>query len=207
MSTSKRTILDFGFDPEQNEHHFVVHIPRAVKKDITIHELHNYEEDLSIEGLEANFVGPDATGKVILNRGKWDAIRNVVRVEFNQRMRQSGARPNTWKQGINHLHRLFGKELMVLAWAIEDAEPTTIPQAVENWLGLKPEERWWLYTMTNAATGHALRGRNRGWRKALRFALTENPVPEGRYTQSLLDDEAKLQFVAEEQELYGRSPE
>ena len=30
--------------------------------------------------------------------------------------------------------------------------------------------------MTNAATGHALHGRNTGWRKAVRFALTENPV-------------------------------
>jgi len=207
MSTSKRSIIDFGFDPLQNEHHFVVHIPKAAKKDITIHELHDHDEDLSIEGLEANFVGPDATGKVILNRAKWDAVRNVVRVEFNQRMRQLGGKPSTWKQGINRLHRLFGKELMVLAWAIEDAEPTTIPQACENWLGLKPEERWWLYTMTNAATGHALRGRNRGWRKALRFALTENPVPEGRYTQSLLDDESKLQFMEEEQELYGKQKE
>ena len=32
--------------------------------------------------------------------------------------------------------------------------------------------------MTNAATGHALHGRNKGWRKAVRFALTENPVVE-----------------------------
>lgn len=49
---------------------------------------------------------------------------------------------------------------------------------MHNWLGLVPEERWWLYTMTNAATGHAIKGRNKGWRKAVRFALTENPVVE-----------------------------
>jgi hypothetical protein len=30
--------------------------------------------------------------------------------------------------------------------------------------------------MTNAATGHAVHGRGKGWRKAVRFALTENPV-------------------------------
>jgi hypothetical protein len=30
--------------------------------------------------------------------------------------------------------------------------------------------------MTNAATGHALSGRGKGWRKAVRYALTENPV-------------------------------
>ena len=30
--------------------------------------------------------------------------------------------------------------------------------------------------MTNGATGHAITGKNKGWRKAVRFALTENPV-------------------------------
>ncbi len=32
--------------------------------------------------------------------------------------------------------------------------------------------------MTNVATGHAINDKNRGWRKAVRFALTENPVME-----------------------------
>ena len=32
--------------------------------------------------------------------------------------------------------------------------------------------------MTNAATGHAVQGRNKGWRKAVRYALTENPVSD-----------------------------
>ena len=30
--------------------------------------------------------------------------------------------------------------------------------------------------MTAAATGNCVTGRNRGWRKAVRYALTENPV-------------------------------
>ena len=70
----------------------------------------------------------------------------------------------------------FGKELVLLAWAIEDADPGRVQTAVANWLGLKPEERWWLYTMTNAATGQALAGRNVGWRVAVRYALCENPI-------------------------------
>jgi hypothetical protein len=69
-----------------------------------------------------------------------------------------------------------GKNLCFWAWAIEDADPAKIPKAIRNWRGLAPEERWWLFTMTNAATGHAVTGRNRGWRKAVRYALTENPV-------------------------------
>jgi hypothetical protein len=70
----------------------------------------------------------------------------------------------------------LGKELTVLAWAIEDAGPSTVSTAIANWQGLAPKERWWLYTMTAAATGNYLAGRGRGWRKALRYALTENPV-------------------------------
>jgi hypothetical protein len=48
--------------------------------------------------------------------------------------------------------------------------------ALKNWLGLFREERWWLSTMTNVATGQALNHRGIGWRKAVRYALTENPV-------------------------------
>ena len=58
----------------------------------------------------------------------------------------------------------------MLAWAIEDADPSTVPTAIANWQGLAPEERWWLYTMTAAATGNYLVGRGRGWRKSLCYA-------------------------------------
>jgi hypothetical protein len=68
--------------------------------------------------------------------------------------------------------------MMVLLWAIEDSDPSVISTAVRNWKGLLPEERWWLYTMTNAATGEI--HDKKGWRKALRFALCENPVVERR---------------------------
>ena len=51
-----------------------------------------------------------------------------------------------------------------------------IPTAIRNWMGLQPEERWWLYTMTNASTGGI--NDKKGWRTALRYALCENPVNE-----------------------------
>jgi hypothetical protein len=72
--------------------------------------------------------------------------------------------------------RLYGKELVLLAWSIEDADPALIPIAIRNWQGLVPQECWWRFTMTCAATGRAEHGRNRRWRKAVRFALTEDPV-------------------------------
>ena len=198
-NTLGKNFLGFGFDSAQSQHHFVVFIPSAAKTKIVIHEMQAYDEGMSEEALHMNFLGPEATGKVMLDRLKWDRIEHFLRIEFNHRLKTmaGAAKSIRWEKGMNYVHRLFGKELMVLAWAVEDAEPAAIPQAVENWLGLRPEERWWLYTVTNAATGHPTLGRGKGWRKALRYALTENPIPEGRYTQPLLDDE-KLTLFQEE---------
>ena len=114
--------------------------------------------------------------RAVLPRVKWNAIADEVRVEFNRRLKKEGLPAGRWKTGGNPLARLLGKELTLLAWAVEDADPTLVPAAVRNWLGLAPEERWWLFTMTAAATGHAVHGRGRGWRKAVRYALSENPV-------------------------------
>ena len=63
-----------------------------------------------------------------------------------------------------------------------------IPTAIRNWKGLMPEERWWLYTMTNASTGHIKD--KKGWRIALRYALCENPIEENpqRSIFDLLDE-------------------
>jgi len=122
----------------------------------------------------------EAEGKLraVLARAKWNAIADEVRVELNKRLKQDGLKSGSWKTGTNPVSRLLGKELVLLAWAIEEADPALIPAAVKNWLGLVLEERWWLYTMTSAATGHAVQGRNNGWRKAVRYALTENPVSD-----------------------------
>jgi hypothetical protein len=118
----------------------------------------------------------DAKMRVVLPRLKWDEISEATKAEFNRRLREDGEPTGQWQTGQVPVARLFGKELVLLAWAIEDADPAEIPTAIRNWRGLAPEERWWLFTMTNAATGHAVTGRNKGWRKAVRYALTKNPV-------------------------------
>jgi hypothetical protein len=66
--------------------------------------------------------------------------------------------------------RLLGKELCVLAWAVESMAMENIPIAVRNWLAMRPEERWWLYGMAAMNTG-GLGDGNKGWRLALRHAL------------------------------------
>ena len=170
--------LGFGFLPEQTEHHFVVTVPQRLREEVSITEHLQFDRDGAYTPPSLGTGLQDAKLRVVLPRPKWTAIADEARVEFNRRLKKQGHPTSRWKRGANPLMRLLGKELTLLAWAIEDADPALIPTALKNWLGLAPEERWWLFTMTNAATGHALHGRNKGWRKAVRFALTENPVVE-----------------------------
>jgi hypothetical protein len=127
-------------------------------------------------GVRAGVDGlPEELLRVRLERAKWSAIAEDVKRTFNERLKELGLTPSRWSTGENKVERLLGKELCILAWAIETASDELVPVAVKNWSGLKPEERWWLFTVTAAATGRA-EDRDIGWRKALRFALTENPV-------------------------------
>lgn len=179
MSTSSP--IDFGFDPADSQHHFVVLIPRSKREEVKVFELATYDEELTEEGLEQRFIGQDVLGKARLTHKRWAEVQGPLRAEFAQRLRALGQRKRPgWQVGINRLHHHLGKELTVLAWAIEEVGGSHLDLAVHNWRALRPEERWWLYTMTNAATGHPERGRGVGWRRALRYALAESPAQEPR---------------------------
>ena len=177
-STIKDPILGFGFSVDRTEHCFIVTIPASKSKDaeVIISE-HFHWQPQPDETVAVSFNDEDRLLKARLKRMIWEQIEEEIKAEFNRRLRAMGIKTGRWlKKGQVPIDRTLGKELTLLAWALEDADPALIPSAIRNWLGLAPEERWWLYTMTNAATGHALKGRNKGWRKAVRFALTENPV-------------------------------
>ncbi len=127
-------------------------------------------------------------------------IKEPLQKEFNKRLKKYNLNIGRWSNGRVPVDRLLGKEMVLLMWAIEDSDPSVIPDAVKNWLGLTKEERWWLFTMTNASTGHAYD--KRGWRKAVRYALTENPVDE-RGVQRNLIEELFRQHVQQEEILNG----
>lgn len=181
----KKKVLGFGFIPSQSEHFFLVTIPvsRAKKAEVLISEHFNWPEEENGRKIPISFNDSDAQLKVVLPRHIWDEISEEVKAEFNRRLRIRGIKTGSWlKKGQIPVERSLGKELVLLAWAIEECDPFLISTAIRNWLGLVPEERWWLFTMTNASTGHAINDKGKGWRKAVRFALTENPVSEGRQT-------------------------
>ena len=169
-------MLSFGFMPQENEHHFLVMIEPAAKGNIIISEEYNYSPNDDKRKMDFKLGRFDSSMKAFLPKARWALIAEALQNELNRRLRQNGFRSSKWKNGDNYVSRLLGKEMMVLIWAIEEADPGLTEAAVKNWLGLRPEEKWWLFTMTNAATGHALNDKGKGWRKALRYALTENPV-------------------------------
>ena len=191
----KKDSIDFGFNPSESKHHFLIVIPKTGTAKVLIYERFdwNREEDqkeLAFGKLTVNIPRQKIDQrfdrlKCELSKKKWKEIESKLRTEFNQHLRKYGQKAATWKIGQNFVHRLFGKELTLLCWAIEDCDIKVIPTAIKNWQGLKPEERWWLYTMTNASTGEA--HTKYGWRTAIRYALTENPVTEKYRQLSLFD--------------------
>ncbi|WP_218274596.1 DUF3780 domain-containing protein [Paraburkholderia piptadeniae] len=185
-------MLGFGFQPALSEHYFLLTLPRskAESADVTLSEHFEWFEPTEEVPIPVPLNATNAHLRVLLRRGVWNLIAEDVKAEFNRRLRIYGHKTAKWPQeGQIPIDRTLGKELCVLAWAVEECDPALIPVAIRNWLGLVPEERWWLYTMTNAATGHALTGRGKGWRKALRYALTENPVSEGLIQRRLAEFE------------------
>lgn len=151
----------FGVPATSDPHHFIVEIPRNNTGRVSIAE--------NI-GLQSQDTSQSLILRVILERTRWTAIRSEVQRAFNIRLKERNLTTSAWKVGENKVDRLLGKELCVLAWAIEGMEFDHIPIAVRNWLALRPEERWWLFGMTAITTG-GLNDGDKGWRLALRHAL------------------------------------
>jgi hypothetical protein len=167
--------LGFGVPATSDPHHFKVIVPKANTGRVQISEY---------LGLQTQSAELAVIDRVLLERPRWTAIRAEVQRAFNARLKAHNLKTSAWKVGENPVDRLLGKELCVLAWAVEGMDMDKIPVAVRNWLALRPEERWWLFGMTAMSTG----GVNKGWRLALRHALGDVAQSE------LLQPQARKQF-------------
>ena len=157
----------FGVPLTAAPHHFVAIIPRGTQQPVQI-----------VEDLGMHFLSDESEllDRVVLPRAVWTEIASPVKRMFNERLKAHKLKPGQWKVGKNRVDRLLGKELCVLAWAIEDLEREKVGAALRNWLALRPEERWWLFGMTASTVG-GLNDKGRGWRMALKYALGDSPQP------------------------------
>ncbi len=178
MVKKRRLVYDFGFDPEQGAHHFQL-VDDGLRT-VTIYEWFTWDAEATEDA-----AAPQPQPKAILDRYRWSRIAPAAAADFNGRLQRMGLRAAARKRETL-LAPHFGKELALLMWATEDADPTLIPNILANWGGFAPEERWWLYTTINATAGHPEHGKDRGWRKAIRIALAENPT-EGRPPSALAE--------------------
>jgi hypothetical protein len=153
--------LGFGVPATSDPHHFRVSIPSNPTGQVHISEY---------LGMQVAANESAVIDRVLLDRTRWTAIRSEVQRAFNAQLNGHSLKPSTWKVGDNLVDRLLGKEICVLAWAVEKMELEKIPVAVRNWLALRPEERRWLYGMTAMCTGGINDG-DKGWRVALLHAL------------------------------------
>jgi hypothetical protein len=167
MSERLKTV-DFGAPDHFGAHLFRVEIPAAKVAPVRI------VEDFGYRGLEGGI--PREEERVILARAVWSAIAPAARNEFNDRLKQVKLPTGRWHTGVNLVDRLLGKELCVLAWAAESATADQLPVIASKWAALRPEERWWLFAMTVAEAGLP-EDKERGWRRALFFALSDGEKP------------------------------
>jgi hypothetical protein len=168
--SGKEITYGFGFNPGLSLNHFYVEVPSTGNQPVQVYERFHWDD------AEQQILGKEDILRIEISKYKWNKVSSALTAEFNARLKRDKMRSGKFIIGGTPIERLFGKELMVLLWSIEDSDPFVIPAAIRNWSGLMPEERRWLYTMTNASTGHP--NDKKGWRIALRYALCENPVEQ-----------------------------
>lgn len=179
-----RRSIGLGFLPDEARHGFLIHIPRGTSRSdlICISEHRGGGIDsLGQSGFAALPSLTDPSVRVVIDRLRWSDLAPSFWEEANRRLRANGLPAYRLQKNPSHpvpVHPSLGKELCILCWAVEEATPGDIPNALRHWDALAPEERWWLYTMTVATTGQAMQ-KGIGWRKALRAALADNPFVKG----------------------------
>ncbi|MBL9192081.1 MAG: DUF3780 domain-containing protein [Opitutaceae bacterium] len=180
---SGRRVVGLGFIPAEARHGFVITVPRGTGRDdlVAITE-HRESGVIEIDERADAAATPTAPNlRVLIDRRRWEDLAPVFWDDANRRLRVNGLPTARWVKNPTApipVHPSLGKELCILCWAVEDAPPDDIPNALRNWEALAPEERWWLYTMAVATTGQAMQ-KGIGWRKALRAALADNPFVKG----------------------------
>lgn len=164
----KVQFADFGAPEKFGAHVFRVEIPAGKTEAVRI------LEDFGYRGLEGGI--PRDEERVILSRAAWSGIADIARREFNDRLKAAKIPTGRWHTATNLVDRLLGKELCVLAWAAETANADQVAVICSKWAALRPEERWWLFSMTVAEAGLP-EDTQRGWRRALFLALSDGEKP------------------------------
>ena len=186
---SSETVITHGFGVPNTPmpHQFVVRIPSGRTEQIEIWE------DF---GVSTEDVSYSKICRVLIPRNVWREISDGVKAHMNSRLKAKGIKGSRFSVGDNRVERILGRELCVLAWAIEGAGPDEAKRALTRWASYRPEEHWWLFQQIDRDSGE-WDGPGTGWRTAIRHALMhagdEKTEPRRkRGTRSSSDEEPNL---------------
>lgn len=182
LSAMRKTV-GLGFIPQEASHGFIISVPKGMGNEdyVRIREERQINYDTLELSQELSLPLTEPSLRVVIDRRRWLELAPAFWEESNRRLRANGLPTNKFLKNPSKpipIHSSLGKELCILCWSVESALLGDIPNALLNWEALSPEERWWLFTMTVSTTGQALK-KEIGWRKALRFAIADNPFIKG----------------------------
>lgn len=159
------TTVGFGCPAEMFVHHVLVTVPEGRGGEVLL------EEDWGV----AQAAGPDRVARCALPRARWNVIANLAKQSLNDRLKEQGLPPSRWAPGENRVERLLGKEVIVLAWAVEAADEADLDAVAAAWAALRPEERWWLFGRVASSAGTAADAAAKP-RRALELLLSAGPT-------------------------------
>lgn len=148
----KRRAEGFGYTPEDGSHRFTVEMKAEGPIFLYYH------------------INGGMRHVAAVPRNKWEKIADPVKAEFNRVLDRDGYTLGRWKVGETPVCPTMGKELLLLARAIEDCPVERILNVLNYWKGLHPCERWWLCTQSQA-THEGPHDERKGWRMAIKYAL------------------------------------
>lgn len=161
----------FGVPSGPMPHQFLVRIPQAKGAPVEIWE------DF---GAAAKDTAHERLCRAEVPREAWRKVSEGLRGYLNRRLKEKGLKVARFRTGETCVERILGREMMVLAWAIEDATATEAAIAFNRWSSHRPEELWWLFQQIDRDGGEWDSPKT-GWRMAIRHALIrEGDVGETR---------------------------
>ena len=145
-ATSARKVVGLGFLPEEARHGFLIDVPKGSHGNDMISISEHRGADLDHLGARtvASPAPTDAALRVLIDRTRWLALAPAFWDESNRRLRANGLPVTKFQKNPSKpvpVHPSLGKELCILCWAVVDAPPADIPNALHNWEALPPEER------------------------------------------------------------------
>lgn len=151
----------YGVPNDPLPHQFLVRIPSGRMDPVEVWE------DFGAAGLGS---AVQKLCRAAISRDTWRQVAEGVKGHLNRRLKEKELQASRFNTGDNRVERILGRELCVLAWAIEDATPDEAAIAFTRWSSHRPEELWWLFQQIDRDGGEWDSSKT-GWRLAIRHAL------------------------------------